>query len=99
MEFTNHLDVLREINENKDSATADFTQHEPERRDADMSKKQKRKNVRQSEFRVVARGVHRPKPDISRLMQASLDFYLACKEHEAQAEVPRRRDGGSDVSA
>ena len=99
MEFTNHLDVLREINENKDSATADFTQHEPERRDADMSKKPKRKNVRQSEFRVVARGVHRPKPDISRLMQASLDFYLASKEQEAQSDVPRPSSGGSNGSA
>ena len=73
--------------------------NELERRDADMTRKPKRKNVRQDDFRIVARGMHRPKPDISRLMQASLDFYLASKEQEAQSDVPRPTSGGSNGSA
>lgn len=48
-----------------------------------MAKSPQRRNLRQSDFRVVARGVHRPKPDISRLMRASLEYYLTLQETEA----------------
>lgn len=33
-------------------------------------------NVRQSDFKVVARGVHRDEPDIERIVRATLDAYL-----------------------
>lgn len=48
-----------------------------------MAKSPQRRNLRQSDFRVVARGVHTPKPDISRLMRASLEYYLSVLEAEA----------------
>lgn len=55
-----------------------------------MGSKPKRKNMRQGDFRIVARGVPRPKPDISRLMRASLDHYLATR-----AEAEERERGGT----
>jgi len=42
-----------------------------------MNKKAGRKNIRQRNFIIVARGVRRIEPDFSRLMQATLDQYLA----------------------
>ena len=59
-----------------------------------MAKNPQRRNLRQSDFRVVARGVHRPKPDISRLMRASLEYYLSVLEAEAakKAEQEHRDD-------
>lgn len=50
-----------------------------------MTKSPQRRNLRQSDFRVVARGVHRPQPDISRLMRASLEYYLTTRESELAA--------------
>lgn len=49
-----------------------------------MARKKRRGNKRQGDFRVVARGVRRVRPDIPRITKASLDFYLASKEREAQ---------------
>lgn len=43
--------------------------------------------MRQSDFRVVARGVHKQTSDISQLMRTSLNFYLASKEKEAQSST------------
>lgn len=42
-----------------------------------MSKKPKRRVVRQGDFRVVARGIHRVKPDYSRLIQATTEHYTS----------------------
>ena len=44
-----------------------------------MSKNPGRKNMRQSDFKVVARAARRTKPDYSRLMQATLDHHVELK--------------------
>lgn len=59
-----------------------------------MSKKSGRKNSRQHNFRVVARGVRRAEPDYSRLVQAALDHYLAVTRAE-QAERPSSSTEGN----
>ena len=64
-----------------------------------MSSKSKRKVVRQSEFKIVARGIHRVKPDYSRLMRATIDHYTSTLE--ADSSQPRPSDdpkerGGHD---
>lgn len=42
-----------------------------------MTKNPKRKVIRQSEFRIAARGIRRIRPDFSRLMQATLEHHTA----------------------
>ena len=68
-----------------------------------MSNRPKRTNSRQRDFRVVARGVNRATPDISRLMLTSLEFYLAYQEKSAEAQrilmfghPENERDRGED---
>ncbi|QWF22231.1 hypothetical protein KM427_00310 [Nocardioides sp. LMS-CY] len=63
-----------------------------------MAKNPQRRNLRQSDFRVVARGVHRPQPDISRLMRASLEYYLALQEAE-QAKTKIVNEERTDEAA
>lgn len=45
-----------------------------------MSKPRKQRGARKPEYRVVARGVRRPRPDFSAITQASLDHYLRSKD-------------------
>lgn len=59
-----------------------------------MSKKSERKNSRQHNFRVIARGVRRAEPDYSRLVRAALDHYLATTRAE-QAELPSSSPEGN----
>lgn len=62
-----------------------------------MSNRQKRKNTRQHDLRVVARGVRRAHPDIDRIADATLRHYLAIREHDAQAvDAPRHHDRQGD---
>lgn len=53
-----------------------------------MSKKRKRPIVRQSDFRVVARGIHRVKPDYSRLTQATTEHYTATLSQDPRKKAP-----------
>lgn len=59
-----------------------------------MSKKSGRNNSRQRNSRVVARGVRRAEPDYSRLVQATLDHYLATMR-AGQAEPPSSSPEGN----
>lgn len=63
-----------------------------------MAKSPRRRNLRQSDFRVVARGIHRAQPDISRLMRASLEYYLALQEAE-QAKTKIVNEERTDEAA
>lgn len=56
-----------------------------------MSKRPKRKNVRQGDFRVVVRGAHRHKKDYSRLMQATLDHFQTLRKPSTGAMPPDQR--------
>jgi hypothetical protein len=44
------------------------------------SKRRIQRNRRSRDIRVVARGVRRPDPDITRITQASLDFFLTTRD-------------------
>lgn len=44
-----------------------------------MSKRSKRRNTRQTDFKIVVRGVHREKPDHSSLMLATLGHFQQVK--------------------
>lgn len=57
-----------------------------------MSSKSSRSNRRQHHFRVIARGIRRPQPNIPRLMQVSLEMYLAEQERAAQTETQSDAD-------
>ncbi|CPR39615.1 Uncharacterised protein [Mycobacteroides abscessus] len=60
-----------------------------------MSKNSRRKNTRQHDFTVIARGVHRNTPDFSRLMRATLDHYIASqRDEQPDAERGRSSSGG-----
>lgn len=50
-----------------------------------MSSQKGRRNRRQHQFRVIANGVRRQQPNIPRLVQVSLEMYLAEQERAAQA--------------
>lgn len=54
-----------------------------------MSKKPKRQVVRQGDFRVVARGIHRVKPDYSRLIQATTEHYTSTLNQDPATTQPR----------
>lgn len=65
-----------------------------------MSNRPKRKNVRQSDFRIVARGVRRPHTDFPRITQAAIQHHLAAQEKAAElADRSHRRRGGRDGSS
>jgi len=51
---------------------------------------------RRGNYHVTARGVRRRNPDVSRLMQASLQLYLASQEKAAEESA--RSDGGNRSS-
>ncbi len=60
-----------------------------------MSNKSGRKNSRQHNFRVVARGVRRAEPDYSRLVQAALDHYLAVTRAEQAERMSSSPEGNA----
>ncbi|WP_255784543.1 hypothetical protein [Mycobacteroides abscessus] len=60
-----------------------------------MSKQSRRKNIRQNDFTIVARGIRRAEPDYSRLMQATLDHYLAVRRREPTDDPTPPADGDS----
>lgn len=61
-----------------------------------------RRNVRgqksRREFRVIARGVRKSRRDIERLQHASLDYFNAELERQAQEEQSRQAEPPTDLA-
>ncbi len=55
-----------------------------------MSKRPKRKNARQSDFKVVVRGVNRVDVEYSRLMQATLEHFQNLSPLEKDSRLRAR---------
>lgn len=65
-----------------------------------LSRKRSSNGRSKRDFVVVARGVRRTEPDISRLMRTSLDYYMALLERDGQlptAPTSRRIPGDHET--
>ncbi|MEP9385213.1 hypothetical protein [Nocardioides sp. KR10-350] len=67
-----------------------------------MTNRFRRRNRRQRSFRVVARGVRRVSPDISRITETTLNHYLKSQTPTARPDVEEgvgRAEEDPDASA
>ena len=62
-----------------------------------MTRRNQGRKPKRREFKVVAKGLRKARRDIERLQHASLDYFNANLEREAQQERERWLQGPSDA--